>query len=71
MNHDHLIREINQSYSLRMKQIKLHREMIGSVYLAEGGVSVMCSKYTAASKQPMPCSLYEFLTICRLIPFRL
>ncbi|MEK3761122.1 phosphotransferase [Paenibacillus sp. FSL P4-0338] len=37
MNHDHLIREINQSYSLRMKQIKLHREMIGSVYLTEGG----------------------------------
>lgn len=71
MNQDHLIREINQSYSLRIEQFKLHREMIGSVYFVEGGVSVMCSKYTAASKQPMPCSLFGFLTICRLIPFRL
>lgn len=37
MNYDYLIREINRSYPLRIEQIRLHREMIGGVYFAEGG----------------------------------
>lgn len=36
MNHDNLIHEINCAYSLGIEQIKLHREMIGRVYFAEG-----------------------------------
>ncbi|WNS42357.1 phosphotransferase [Paenibacillus sp. MMS20-IR301] len=37
MELDYLIRELNRSYPLRIEHIKLHREMIGSVYFAEGG----------------------------------
>lgn len=36
MDYDHLIRMINRSYPLRIEQIRLHREMIGGVYFAEG-----------------------------------
>lgn len=36
MEQDYLIRELNRAYPFRIEHIRLHREMIGEVYYAEG-----------------------------------
>lgn len=37
MDYEYLMDEINRSYPLRIEQIRLHREMIGRVFVAKGG----------------------------------